>query len=299
MSAPAGQGEPWVVLATSTIDPRGMRFTARSEPLLRLEDYKRSLRHWCGTTSLPLVFCENSGADLHSLQQTLETEGERIEWLGFDAPGFPEHLGQGYGEALTLRHALDNSRLIGVGTRVVKVTGRLSVRNFGRSRPDSSDVRRTSLATLIRRPSSTRTVGSSPPRPSFLYNYLLSESEIMDELAKPMVNLERVLTRAILKAIAAGHSWRAPPSPHYYEGFSGTFGHQYQSAPPPTPARAAIAKANGSLVVTFTLAGKSLLNGARSSANSARSDGPRQGSTDANLRGRSCRAYGRHGSRVH
>ncbi len=220
---------PWVVLATGTIDPKGMRLTARSDPALRLEDYKHALKLWRASTSLPFVFCENSGADLRPLQDALGADADRIEWLGFTAPDFPEQRGKGYGEALILRHALDHSKLIGEETRLFKTTGRLFVRNFPRIeealRQSAPDVA-CDLNPMTLQDSDCRLFSASKP---FMRDYLLPEAETMDELAQPMINFERVLSRAVLKAVADGRSWRDLPDTPQYEGFSGTFGHQYRN----------------------------------------------------------------------
>ncbi len=206
-----------------------MRFTARNDPAVRLRDYAESLRRWSVETDLPIVFCENSGADLRPLQKDLGDAAARIEWLGFTAPEFPERRGKGYGEALILRHALERSCHIGPDTRIVKITGRLFVENtasilggFGASPPD--------LACDL----NLRTLDYSEcrlfvARPAFLCEYLLPEAETMDEDAKPIVNFERVLSRAALRAIADGMVWRALPHTPRFRGFSGTYGYSYRN----------------------------------------------------------------------
>ena len=74
------------------------------------------------------MFCENSGADLESLRTAATGQTSRVDFLSFTADYEPER-GRGYGEGLILRHALEHSDHVGPDSRVLKVTGRLYIRN--------------------------------------------------------------------------------------------------------------------------------------------------------------------------
>lgn len=126
-----------VLLMTATIAPQAsMPNTARRDPALRRTDYETALRHYL---SLPkgvpdaIVFAENSGADISSLEAIAEREnpeGRNVVFHSFSSACPPER-GKGYAELDILDRAFDAAvpTIKGVGA-VWKLTGRLIVKNF-------------------------------------------------------------------------------------------------------------------------------------------------------------------------
>ena len=217
---------PWVLLATGTIDPKGMRFTVRTDPAQRLSDYTEALRFWCDTIDLPIVFCENSGYDLGSFSRLAKNRSHPLELVSFEAPPFPEKRGKGYGEVLIMKHAIENSALIGPETRVIKVTGRLQVANFEQIFARMSTLSFDVCLDLKEALNDTdcRFFAAST---RFLRDYLVPEAERIDETIKPMINLERALASATLRAVADGLRWELLPVDPLFRGYSATRGNRY------------------------------------------------------------------------
>ena len=142
-----------ILLLTATVQPPAdARSLARSDPRLRLADYRSAFEFYL--TELEngavdgLVLCDNSGYDLTSFaalasQRGLQNRVECISFLGLDHPG---RYGRGYGEFKLVDHAMSrSSQIANAGRRVAiwKVTGRYQVRNIGaliRSRPAHADL---------------------------------------------------------------------------------------------------------------------------------------------------------------
>jgi hypothetical protein len=216
------------ILLTATVDPKGMRLTARSDPVQRLRDYETALPKWLKATSLPIVFCENSGYDVSSIKRVAESLGRSVELVSFTAPPFPEKMGKGYGEMLIIKQALENSKTIDASTILIKATGRIFFPN---------------ISTMIKRWNRIDFDVSCDLAPrldwadthlfaatgDFIFNYLIPECEFLDELAEPMLNFERIMARSTLKAIAAGKRWCPLPAAFRIDGMSGTYNTPYKS----------------------------------------------------------------------
>ena len=76
----------------------------------RLGMYERSVAHWAVNTSTPIVFVENSGANLASLRRHVPTRRQQtFEFLSLPKP-LVEDIGRA--EAMTVLNALQHSRLL-------------------------------------------------------------------------------------------------------------------------------------------------------------------------------------------
>ena len=218
----------FAILLTATVDPRGMRLTARSDPVQRLRDYETALPKWLKATDLPIVFCENSGYDIGSIQQVAAAYGRTVELVSFSAPAFPEKRGKGYGEMLIIKEALEKSATIDSDTIIIKATGRIFFPNIAvmidRWRRITFDVS-CDLAPRLDW-ADTHLFAASP---EFLTSYLFPECEFLDELAEPMLNFERTMARSTLKAISAGLQWCPLPAAFRIDGMSGTYNTPYRS----------------------------------------------------------------------
>ena len=141
----AGDGRINILLMTATITPDNSPELARTDPVLRLEDYAQALAFYIGHLGnrskageiQGIVFVENSDSDVASLVALAERmgAGERVEFIA--NYGKHSHPGRdrSYGESRLIDHAMATSRLIAAaGDRVVvwKITGRYRVRNLTR-----------------------------------------------------------------------------------------------------------------------------------------------------------------------
>ena len=222
-----GKAPSPALLLTATIDPRGMPMTLRTDPSVRMNDYKSALVKWRAAIDAPIIFCENSGADLSPLQDALGADADRVEWLSFEAPPFPARRGKSYGEALIVRHALDHSAVLENSSHLVKMTGRVFVSNASRLWRELPDIDVSCDLCPYRLVVTESRLFSATPQ--FVRDYFLPETELIDEGAVPIVHFERALGRAILRAIADGRRWRPLPITPFYVGVSGSLGSRYHN----------------------------------------------------------------------
>jgi hypothetical protein len=212
-----------VLLLTASVDPRGCAFTARADPALRLDDYRRALDRWLSSRLFTrIVWCENSTWNLEDLapqRQAATAAGIELELLGFDGQDYDRRLGKGYGELGIIAHALDQSRLIAAADRVIKVTGRYFVRNAAplvrrlqRAAPDLICDLRLNL-----------TVGDArifAASPACLREDLLP--------LRPLANdaegcyFEHLLARAAHLAMGRGRTWELLPMSPRIDGVGGS-----------------------------------------------------------------------------
>ncbi|HVU16447.1 MAG TPA: hypothetical protein VHD32_05960 [Candidatus Didemnitutus sp.] len=120
------------VLLTATIRPavsKDMELV-RSDPEVRRRDYEEALRFWL---RLPvdwiqgIVFAENSGADLSSLEKIATSVNDRgipVEFISCVFPPPPAGLHYGFSEISLVCHALKESRLLREADTFIKATGR-------------------------------------------------------------------------------------------------------------------------------------------------------------------------------
>lgn len=119
------------ILLTATIDPKGIIFLKRNDVKLREKDYIISMEKWIKKTDYPLVFCENSGVSIDKIKETARgVKNREIEFLQFYGNDFPRTLGKGYGELEIIKYALLHSKLLNSCDYIIKVTGRLFIKNI-------------------------------------------------------------------------------------------------------------------------------------------------------------------------
>lgn len=114
------------ILLTACVNPSGMSHTALQNPDIRAEQYKNALDFYIKETKLPIVFCENTMYDMSSEYNEYINSG-RLEYLTFDGNNYDRNRGKGYGEALIMGYALENSKIIKNTKYVIKITGRIIV----------------------------------------------------------------------------------------------------------------------------------------------------------------------------
>lgn len=117
-----------VLLMTSCINPQGMKFTKLQDKMERRRQYEKALSFYLANTSLKIVYCDNSGEEIEGLIKNMDDS--RIELLSFNGNNYDVCLGKGYGELEIIRYAMDHSRFLKNAKSVIKVTGRLIVKNL-------------------------------------------------------------------------------------------------------------------------------------------------------------------------
>ena len=119
----------YVILLTACVNPGGMPFTVLNDTSERLRQYREALNFYLNETTLPIVFCENTLCDFSEDYKEYIASG-RLEYITFDGNNFDKSRGKGYGEALIIEEAFRHSMLLDQCNFVVKITGRLIVRNI-------------------------------------------------------------------------------------------------------------------------------------------------------------------------
>ena len=117
-----------VLLLTGCVNPNGMTFTALQDSKERKKQYVRAINWYLTNTELDIVFVENTNCDL-SNEFKDSRDLHRLECLTFDGNNFDKVLGKGYGEALIIKYALNNSLKLREADKIIKITGRLIVHN--------------------------------------------------------------------------------------------------------------------------------------------------------------------------
>lgn len=126
-----------IILLTGTIRPTVDAFsTRRSDPSVRLRDYERALRFYLGLGKGVIdgiVFCENSGADLSSLEAIARSQNPDQLPVQFvqAVSDCPPDYGKGHAELLLMDRAYAQA-IQGQPetTRFWKITGRLIIENI-------------------------------------------------------------------------------------------------------------------------------------------------------------------------
>jgi hypothetical protein len=212
------------LLLTATIDPEGMIFTERSNPKVRLEDYKKGLVFWLQVKGISkIVFCENSNYDLselHEVEKTHNHQKKEVEFLSFYGQDFPKHLGKGYGELKIISHAVASSKIINHETKLIKATGRYIVNNidefidFTKANPNSDIICDLSRGLKW---SDSRLFACSM---NFIEQYLSSTQEQIDD--SKGINFEKALAIAVHRAMGENQLWLMPPCLPEVSGIFGT-----------------------------------------------------------------------------
>jgi hypothetical protein len=127
---------PTAIVMTATITPNANTpLLARSEPQLRMEDYKTALKFYlsCSNKLIDrIVFIDNSNTDLAPLTEIvrLSSTDKKVDLISFDGNDHPVQYGKGYSEYRLLDYGLGNTKLLKDFDTFWKVTGRLCVTNI-------------------------------------------------------------------------------------------------------------------------------------------------------------------------
>ncbi len=218
------------LLLTATVDVRSIAHLARSDPRTRLADYSWALRKWLECNEIEsLVFVENSGYDLASLKEIAGTSAKRTEFLSFYGQEFPRHLGKGYGEALNIEYAIENSTLLSeTSNTIIRVNGRNYVENiaaFVRALENPAAEILCDLNKCLTW-SDGRVLGGTA---EFFRRYVCPYGLQADDSKGFYV--EHALARAVHRGMADGLGWCPYPEPPIISGCSGTSNRSLEEGP--------------------------------------------------------------------
>ena len=212
-----------VLLLTATIDTGSTPRVARSDPETRLKDYEQALLRWLRSRSIDkVVFCENSGHDLSTLETAAAKFSDcQVEFLSFDGNAVGALRGKGSAELAIILHAVSHSRLLSRAQTVIKCTGRLSVRN-ARSLISKIEAQQFDVMCDIGRYLTYADSRIFAATPDFISNYLGREKDTVNDFNG--IYLEHALACAATRALSDRKNWRPLPTNPQVLGISGTLG---------------------------------------------------------------------------
>lgn len=213
-----------VLLLTACVNPKGMCMTVLTDVQQRLEQYLQALRFYLNAVHNKIVFVENTEFDVSPYFQN-EIEQGRLECLLFNGNDYDKSLGKGYGEALIIEHAIQNSTFLRDASLIIKITGR---------------VRCTNISSLVKSVNDCNTVYSDFRRQKEYYSLLPSvivaaplefwkkfidkKNGINDTKA---VYFEHILKQTVDEWIVAGNHHSFFLCPVILSGMSGSTGGDY------------------------------------------------------------------------
>ncbi|WP_299695604.1 hypothetical protein [Hydrocarboniphaga sp.] len=208
-------------MLTATIDPRLTPLVARSDPQVRLNDYRIALKSWLSSGVSTIVFVENSGYRLDALKEIARGYPRvRTEFISLNPAELTAQRGKGYGELTLMHAAFEQSSLLREAQFVAKCTGRLTLLNIGELLRQLDGLNADLFCTFKR----NLTFADSRffiARPTMMTGQLFPLKDTLDDGAG--VFFENVLARASLGAVAAGFKWSCFPVFPNIAGVSGTF----------------------------------------------------------------------------
>jgi hypothetical protein len=125
-----------ILLLTATIAvPSGAPGIARTDPVLRLQDYKETLAFYTRFINRGIdriVFAENTGFDLQSLREiaAIKNVASSVDFVSFHGNDFPPSYGRCFGEAIIFDQVMQNCGNYPADTIYWKSTGRYQIQNF-------------------------------------------------------------------------------------------------------------------------------------------------------------------------
>jgi hypothetical protein len=210
------------LLLTATINPRSTIFVLRSDPEIRMIDYRIALSRWLTEPAIDrIVFCENSGADLDQLRFVAaqnNVHNQNITFVSYFAPEADGKRGKGYGEMGMLKHLLSN-HIFSYSDCILKVTGRYSIDNFGSILSDIWNHCDADIITPVMLNCDFIPSECFYSRATFLDQYLIRKQEMINDAEG--CNFENVLARAITEAVSDGAKHAVFAVQPYLIGISG------------------------------------------------------------------------------
>ena len=123
-----------VLLITGCITPyKDVHMLVLTDSIERRKQYIDSIKFYITHSKIKrIIYCDNSAAKSEEeLFDLADSKGKKFEWISFS--GESERIlkqGKGYGETEIIRYALEHSELITEDDYLIKVTGRLIVKNI-------------------------------------------------------------------------------------------------------------------------------------------------------------------------
>jgi len=216
-----------ILLLTGTIQTNNdMYKTLLVNSELRKSQYISSIEYWLKSTTLPIVFVENSNTDISPYFKEAIVN-QRLEILTFYGNDYPNYLGKGMGEMKCFEYAHAHSKFIANADFIFKVTGRHKILNFNKflnaKEIKSCDVFADVIFnyTMV----DSRFFGYTP---IFFQKYLLPYKTYLNDSENRY--FEHILARALFKSLSDGLNFLPFMFSLRIDGMSGTSNKKYNSS---------------------------------------------------------------------
>ncbi len=210
------------ILLTGTIYPDQVFSLGRTDPIQREADYYHALTQWL-KKGFPVIFCENSNYKSARIDQ-MQADHAGFEFLQYKETTDLSKKGKGLGEFSIMAYAHANSQIIKESDYVIKITGRLFVRNFEKIMRKLSAMEPDVVAPLelkLKWADSRMFIYKK----FFFEDYFSKYGNQIDDSTRFV--FERALACSIHAALADNKKWEPLPCYPVYEGYSGTFNLKY------------------------------------------------------------------------
>jgi hypothetical protein len=210
----------YCILLTGTIKPSIVYSLKRTDPNQRERDYYTAISEWL-QFKIPVVFCENSNY-YSVLIKNLESP--YFEFIQYSDSDDLSSRGKGFGEARIMEYAMKKSRIISEHEYIIKVTGRLFIRNIISILKIADNSNFDVMAPLENK------LKWADSR-LFIFNKLFYQQYFSKSALKIDDSIgfcfERALACSIHDLLADNRNWEMLPFYPKYKGYSGTYNEAY------------------------------------------------------------------------
>ncbi len=210
----------YCILLTGTIKPKNIISLKRTDPGLREKDYYNAINKWL-SLDFPVVFCDNSNFKSDKINNIKNPNFELLQYKeNYDLT----EKGKGYGEFQIMKFAMAHSLRMKKYDYIVKITGRLYVRNLLKIIKKIDTVNFDIVAPLENnlKWSDSRLIIFQK---NFFSDYFNKYGEQINDSTGNC--FERALAKAIHALLSDDKNWEMLPIFPNYEGYSGTYNKKY------------------------------------------------------------------------
>ena len=214
-----------VLLMTACINPQGMSKTALQDWRKRLSQYKLAIDWYLHNTDIKIVFIENTNFDI-SAEYAYFIKQRRLEILTFNGNNYNKKLGKGFGEALIIEYGFKNSYLLNEAQDIVKITGRLIIKNTNQlMKYSKKGILYCNLVKASSRTNTSYSIFFRAPK-SFYTEYFLKNINLIND--EELYYFEHYLNDCCKQWRKDGKLWNEFWLPILICGQSGTSGTEYK-----------------------------------------------------------------------
>lgn len=213
-----------VILLTGCVNPNGMAYTKLQDPATRLKQYTEAIQWYLYHTNKKVVFVENTLCDFSDIFSEYIESG-RLEYITFKGNEYNRSLGKGYGEALIIKEALKRSVFISSSDQILKITGRLILKNLNNIIGNSSKVDTLYANTEIVNGHGICQSFVFVCPPKFLSNFFINNINLLNDSKGYF--FEHLLYDSMINWLMLGNAQEEFIDPLIIDGVSGTTGGKY------------------------------------------------------------------------